>query len=108
LHLGALRELFREAPGSGVAPGRRDCSPQHILADGLEIDTGGASSSPGALYRHEYARIVLREVVLLLRREFDHPPAFGGIAEGGEDLPAHPKIRMVHVSALGCFGKSQG
>ena len=46
--------------------------------------------------------------MLLLRRELDHPPTCGGIAERGKNLTAHAKIRMVHVSLLFCFRKSQG
>ncbi len=44
---------------------------------------------------------------MLLRRELHHPPAFGGIAEGGEDLSAYAKIRMVHVSVLGRLRKNK-
>jgi len=57
--------------------------------------------------RHEHAWIVLREIMLLLRRELDHSPASGGIAERGEDLSLDAKIRVVHVSMFCGFRKSQ-
>ena len=101
-------ELFGEVLGGGVAPRCRNCPLQRFLADALEMHTGSAATSPGALYRYEHIGIILGIVMLLFRRELDHPPSFGGIAERGEDLSAHAKIGMVHVSLLFCFRKSKG
>jgi len=99
--------LFGEALGRGIAPGRRDCFLERYLADLLEEYSGGAAASPRALRGDENAGIVLREIMLLLRSELDHAPAFRGIAKGGEDLSSHAEVWVVHVSVFCGFGKSQ-
>jgi len=44
---------------------------------------------------------------LLLGRELDHSPTFIRIAKGGEDLPTHTEVGVVHVAALLDFGQAQ-
>jgi len=102
-----FRKLFREALGRGIAPGRRDSALQRFLADCLEVHTGGAAASPCTLGWHENPGIIFREIVLLLRSELDHPPAFGGIPEGGKNLSLDAKIGMVHMSMFRGLRKSQ-
>jgi hypothetical protein len=45
---------------------------------------------------------------LLLEAEVRHAVAGIRVAEGGEDPPAHPKVRMTHVSDLHGLGQVQG
>src|SRR5580658_6830082 len=103
-----LHKFFHEMLGSGVAPSRGDSLSHRRFADTLEMDGCGAAAAPGAFRRHEDFGIVLREIVLLLGSELNHPPTFGGVAERGENLTVHAKIRMIHVGVLCRFRKSQG
>jgi hypothetical protein len=49
----------------------------------------------------------LHEDYLLVRREFDHPPALFG-PDRHKNLPPHSKIRVAHVSAFGRLGQAKG
>jgi hypothetical protein len=43
----------------------------------------------------------------LIRGELDHGPLAVGIAEGREDLPAHPEVGVAHVADLRGLGHLQ-
>src|SRR5216683_2233614 len=60
---------------------------------------------PGALHGYKHARIILREVVLLLRRQLHHPARLVGVSERGEDFSADTKVGMVHVGEFFGFGQ---
>lgn len=51
--------------------------------------------------------MIVHELVLLLRRQLHHAQTVAGIGERREDFSAHSKIRMVHMRALGRFGKAK-
>src|ERR1700686_5175759 len=76
LRLALFRELSCEAFRGSVAPGRSDCLLQGCFADFLKVHTGSTLPSPRAFCRHENVGVVLRVVMLLLRRELDHPPTW--------------------------------
>src|SRR5258706_15651498 len=67
LCLNVYREFFGEMLGSGVAPGRFDRLSQRSFVGGLQMNACRATAAPGTFYRYEHIRIILREVVLLLR-----------------------------------------
>jgi len=100
-------DLLHEALWSSIAPGCRNCFLQRFLSHHLQMDAGGTAPSPGSLHWDECVGIILREIVLLLRRELDHAPTLGWIAQSGEYLSVHAKIGMVHVRTFGCFRKGK-
>src|SRR5258706_7064313 len=67
LCLNVYREFFREMLGVGVAPGRFHRLSQRSVVGGLQMNACSATAAPGTFYRYEHIRIILREVVLLLR-----------------------------------------
>jgi hypothetical protein len=51
-------------------------------------------------------RLGPHEFPLLVWSQFDHAPGLVG-TERGEDLAAHPEVRMVHVRFLDGLGKTE-
>src|SRR5215467_6494867 len=99
-----LHQSFR----SSEAPRRMNRFRQNIFRRSFKVDTSRPSASPGPFDRHEHLGMVLREVVLVLRRQFDHAASLVGIAERGKDLAGDPEVGMIHVLTLLSFGKREG
>src|SRR6516165_2691384 len=74
---------------------------------GFEPHGRGALSAPAALHWSKDCRVGLDECRLLCRRQLDHSQVLTRVGDCREDLSTHPEIRMAHVSAFGCFGKTQ-
>lgn len=100
--------LLRETRRRGVTPSRGNCFLQGFPGDSLEVNGGRAAASPRSFRWDENVWEVFHEIVLLLRRKFDHGAAFGWIAESGEYLSRDAEIRMVHVLIFSCFRKGKG
>ena len=98
-----LRDSFR----CSAEPCRRHGFMDGVGVCGLQSDHCASSNSPCSIGRYECIGVGLNEVPLQLRRQLDHSPAFVGITESGENLPAHAKVGVVHVAAFLDFGQAQ-
>src|SRR4029077_15140632 len=103
----ASSELRRHTLRCSVAPRRDKRRAQHGFCSSLKSHVRGAAKSPTALYRRKNLGMIVHEFLLLLWRQLHHSQTIAGIRERREDFPAHSKIRMVHVRALGCLGKAK-
>src|SRR5207302_6970827 len=80
---------------------------QRIFIGGLQVHARCAAPSPRASHWNECFGVVLAEIVLIFRREFNHSVSPIRIAKCGEDLSSDAEIRMVHVLSLFGFGQRE-
>lgn len=104
LQFGIVQQSFR----SCVPPSRGKSFLQCFFIHAFEIHRCRSLPSPCSIRRHKRFWMVFCEVVLLLRRQLHHAPAFLWIAERGEDLSGHAEIGMIHVSVFGGLREGEG
>ena len=90
-----------------AVPRHRQRSMRRLFVHCAKPDLRTTSSSPGALRRDEYSGRAGEQFRLLLGPHEDDAP-FPISPERGKNLPAYSEIRVIHMRALGRFGKTEG
>src|SRR5215472_6492977 len=99
-------KLLGHLPRCGIAPGRSQCTPKHILLGGSELHTGCALLAPLAVHRAKCGGFDSHKLILLLPGQFDHPAGPVWISESRKNFALDPEVRMLHVRAFCGFRKT--
>ena len=72
---------------------------ERLLIHQVQSHAGAARTSPRTILGSKYSGMIVHELMLLVRRELDHPAGRIGMNRR-EDLPVDAEVRMPHVRPL--------
>lgn len=109
LEAGMLSGLPPSAPSvcRDRTPRASDCSFCNRRVGRIQPHTRAPLTSPRAFDRQKGFRTVVRQGRLLFQAELYHSPFLVGIAERGEHLSVHAKVRVLHVRTLDHVRKAE-